>query len=224
MTAGGGQIRCDGCGSELKPEAKFCRSCGRSTSAAVDSPSPGGAAAPTPASSQEVESSPAAETTKLIAVGTSVGERASPSASPAPSTSTSIESAGRYSNLKSAKWVVVGGVFAVAIIVGIVDPSTFEVFSNECNRFLFFTLEHNWRFRYESSAHDNLNNCLIIDLDYNYYRIRQCGGREDQLPPCSELKRPQCNRQRRQMTSRTAGTSAKTSPRSTAPPSPDSCS
>ena len=199
MTVGDGQIRCDGCGTELNPEAKFCKSCGRSTSAAVDSPLPGrNRTHPCVVAGRGVESYSRDDQTHW---GWTLGRRTSEPFTKLCSFDTDVAididrewrplfqpeerkvgGCGRHSRRCDHRWNR--------------HPSAFEAFSNECNRFLFFTHEHNWRFRYKSSAEDNVNNHLVIDLDDNYCRIRQCGGTEDQFPPCSELKRPQCNRHR----------------------------
>ncbi len=117
MAVGDEQKRCDGCGIELNPGAKFCKNCGRSVSTAADSPSPGGVTTSAPV--QVVETSPDAEATTPLPVVSSVSKPHEPSPSLASSTMASTEGGERYSNLKSAKWVVVAGVVAV-VIIGVV--------------------------------------------------------------------------------------------------------
>jgi len=119
MAVGDGPSHCDGCGSELNPGAKFCRNCGRSASSVViDSPSPGSVATATPI--QDAETSPAAEKTTSTPVVSPVTQRQEPSSPPASSRKASTEDGERYSNLKSAKWVIVAGVVAIVIIAGVV--------------------------------------------------------------------------------------------------------
>ena len=118
MAVGDRPNLCDGCGVELNPGARFCRNCGRTVSLAVDSPSPGGVAPSTPM--QGVETSPAAEKTTSTSVASPVTQPQEPSPRPASSLETSAKGGERYSNLKSAKWVIVAGVVAIVIIAGVV--------------------------------------------------------------------------------------------------------
>ena len=198
MTAGDGQIRCDGCGSELNPEAKFCRSCGRSTSAAVDSPSPGGAAAPTPASSQGVESSPAAETTTTHCGWNLVSERSEPFTKPCSLDTTSIESAeplfqpekrkmgrcGRHirrwpSSLELSFFYIRSLLQRMQPFPILHDSSTTSVSATSLPRTTTSTTPHH-RPRPQPLSNPPM------------WRQRRS------IPPCSELKRPQCNRRRDQ--------------------------
>jgi hypothetical protein len=118
MAVGDEQKRCDGCGIELNPGAKFCKNCGRSVSTAEDSPPPSDVTASTPI--QHLEPSPPVEKTTPVQVVPSVTQPQAQPPTPALSTQASVESGERYSNLKSAKWVIVAGLVAVIVIVGVV--------------------------------------------------------------------------------------------------------
>jgi hypothetical protein len=118
MAVGDGSHPCEGCGIELKPEARFCRNCGRSVSTPMDAPSSGSDV--TSSTTPVVETSPAAEKTTTIPVVPPVAQPQGPPPRPVPSTTASAEGGDRYSNVKSAKWVIVAGVAAVVIIAAIV--------------------------------------------------------------------------------------------------------
>ena len=225
MTVGDGQIRCDSCGTELNPEAKFCKSCGRSTSAAVDSPSPGANRThPCVVAGRGV--GPTAR--RPNSLGWTLGRRTSEPFTKLCSFDTDVAididrewrplfqpeerkvgGCGRHSRRCDHRWNR--------------HPSAFEAFSNECNRFLFFTHEHNWRFRYKSPRgqrqqpprHRPRRQLLSNPPMWRHRRSISCLLRAQTTAMQSSP---------RQMTSRAVGTSAKTSPRSTAPPSRDNCS